>query len=227
MEKNSNIVFYARTSIEISKKTSVLRQFSFGSFENRRKDNFFWDNLPDFIPLADRPVFTSMLKYMHLHDIKIIQVESLNRLSRDLNILLKFKKELIKNKWELISRIDNYCLTKMTKKEIAMFCAVEKTYKDQMKSRFKETVAYHRSLGKKMGGNSLSMHEFYLKNDELIKIIKNNPNLSYRKLANLLYQNNFKNSQNKPICIAMIAKIKNFINLTGQPLELPHISTDI
>ena len=108
-----------------------------------------------------------------------------------------------------------------------MFCAVEKTYKDQMKFRFKETVAYHRSLGKKMGGNSLSMHEFYLKNDELIKIIKNNPNLSYRKLANLLYQNNFKNSQNKPICIAMIAKIKNYINLTGQPLELPHISTDI
>ncbi|WP_037322179.1 recombinase family protein [Salegentibacter sp. Hel_I_6] len=162
--------------------------------KNHPEELIFNDVISGSIPFAERPMGISLLEAIENKKIDYISISSVDRLGRNINDILDTLDYFTKN--QVILKVDNLGIESMIKGKpnqvfkliISVLGNVAEMERQNIRERQLEGIAIAKANGKYKGrvrGSSMSTEEFLYKYSNVVKEIKNHPDLSIRKLAKI------------------------------------------
>jgi DNA invertase Pin-like site-specific DNA recombinase len=207
---DKSMVIYTRTSSRTTfKKTSILRQVGYKGDEE--KVSVFSEQCKDQDPLKERQIWLNMIKFVREENLKILCLESIDRISRDSLVLLEAQRILRKaGIKKVICQVPYFTdFLTATKEDICNFSRTQQYSKDLLVVKLKSTRAVLKSQGIKCGGNPVSIKK-YLEDEGFLQVyIDKCVGQSLRNQAKILGDYGYKTSNNTVLSLSTLAKIRD------------------
>jgi len=191
----------------------VLRQV--GYHGDGEKVLVFAEQCKDQDPLDQRQIWLNMVQSVKEGKLKVLCLESIDRISRDAGVLREAQKVLKKaGIQQVICQVPYFTdFLTATKEDLRDFSKTQQYNKNLLAAKLKATRAVLKSKGVKCGGNPVSINK-YLQDKGFVKTyVDYCLEKSLRDQAKILGEYGYKTSNNTLLSISTLVKIGKNIPL--------------